>query len=182
MPFEFRELSIPGVVLVTPKAFPDDRGFFVELYKHSDFMKAGIGEHFVQDNYSRSIKGTLRGLHFQKHPKAQGKLVRCVRGTIYDVVVDLQRQSPTFGRWIGVELSEESGTMLYIPPAFAHGFLVLSDTADVLYKCTEEYSPSHDRGILWNDPALAIPWPNREPLLSSKDRGLPLLSDTDFAF
>lgn len=182
MPFEFRQLAIPGVILVTSKPILDNRGFFVELYKRSDFERAGIREHFVQDNFSRSSKGTLRGLHFQKHPKAQGKLVWCLRGAIYDVAVDLRLASPTYGKWVAAELSERNGTMLYVPPAFAHGFQVLSDSADVLYKCTEEYSPAHDRGVLWNDPELGVTWPLADPLLSQKDRGLPLLRDADAAF
>lgn len=182
MPFEFRQLAIPGVILVTSKPLPDNRGFFVELYKRSDFERAGIREHFVQDNFSRSSKGTLRGLHFQKHPKAQGKLVWCLRGAIYDVAVDLRLASPTYGKWVAAELSERNGAMLYLPPAFAHGFQVLSDSADVLYKCTEEYSPAHDRGVLWNDPELGVTWPLADPLLSQKDRGLPLLRDADAAF
>lgn len=182
MPFEFTPLTLPEVVLVRPKIFSDDRGFFVELYKHSEFVRAGIAEHFVQDNYSQSRSGVLRGLHYQKNPKAQGKLVRCVKGNIFDVAVDLRKKSPTYGKWVGVELSEENNRMLYVPPAFAHGFVVLSDGAEVLYKCTEEYSPADDRGIIWNDPELSIAWPVKEPLLSGKDKTHPLLRDADNNF
>jgi len=173
VPFEFKRFDIPGLLLVQPAVFGDDRGFFLELYKHSDFAEAGIPEHFVQDNYSRSSKNVLRGLHFQKHPRAQGKLVRCISGSIFDVAVDIRRGSPTFGKWIGVELSGQNKHMLYIPPGFAHGFLTLSETADILYKCTEEYSPEYDRWIICNYPHLGISLNIAEPLLSGKDGLLP---------
>ena len=182
MPFDFRSLAIPGLVLIEPKAFGDDRGVFFEVYKHSDFVRAGIPAHFVQDNYSRSMRGVLRGLHYQMEPKAQGKLVRCVRGRIFDVAVDIRKGSSTYGRWEGKELSGENGLMLFIPAGFAHGFLTLSDTAEVLYKCTEEYSPQHDRGIIWNDPDINIPWAVTDPLLSDKDRVHPRLSEADNNF
>lgn len=182
MPFDFQRLSIPEVILICPDVFTDERGFFLEVYKYSDFSEAGIKEYFVQDNQSRSIKGVLRGLHFQKNPKAQGKLVRCLKGKIFDVAVDIRKNSPTYGKWIGIELSEENNYMLYIPPAFAHGFVVLSDVADVLYKCTEEYSPENDRGIIWNDPMINIKWPAKDLILSEKDKKLPLLQDADNNF
>lgn len=184
MPFEFIPLNIPGLVVVEPRVFGDERGAFLEIYKHSDFVRAGIAEHFVQDNYSRSSRGVLRGLHYQKSPKAQGKLVRCLRGRIYDVAVDIRLGSPTYARWAGIELSDASDRMLYLPPGFAHGFLVLSEVAEVLYKCTEEYSPGDDRGILWNDPEVGIDWPLGEPILSSKDRLLPILraAENDFRY
>jgi|SRR5208283_1431653 len=182
MPFTFKELSLPGVVLVTPQVFGDDRGFFVELYKRSEFSNAGITEYFVQDNCSRSSQYVLRGLHYQMDPAAQGKLVRCLKGRIFDVGVDIRKGSPTFGQWAGVDLSEENKQMLYIPPAFAHGFIVLSDMAEIMYKCTREYSPEHDRGILWNDPDINIDWRVRDPMLSEKDKALPLLKDADINF
>lgn len=182
VPFIFRKLEIPEVILIEPRVFPDDRGFFLETYKHSDFLSSGIPDHFVQDNYSRSSKGTLRGLHYQKAPRAQGKMVRCFRGEIFDVAVDIRKGSPTYGRWIGQVLSEENSLMLYIPEGFAHGFLVISDTADVQYKCTSEYSPEDDRGILWSDKDIGITWPITDPLLSGKDSKLPLLKEADINF
>jgi len=182
MPFTFKKLEIPEIILIEPKIFPDGRGFFMEMYKHSDFVHMGIKEHFVQDNYSRSRKGVLRGLHFQKNPNAQGKLVQCIKGKIFDVTVDIRKGSPTFSRWVSVELSEESKRMLYIPPYFAHGFVVLSETADVIYKCTKEYSPEDDRGIIWNDPDINISWPIKEPILSEKDAEFPLLKNVDSNF
>ncbi|MEW5746230.1 MAG: dTDP-4-dehydrorhamnose 3,5-epimerase [Nitrospirota bacterium] len=182
MPFIFEELSLPGVILIRPRLFTDERGFFMEAYKHSDFARAGIPGYFVQDNHSKSGRGTLRGLHYQKSPAAQGKLVRCLKGSVYDVAADIRRGSPTYGQWIGVELAEGNSHMLYIPPAFAHGFAVLSDTAEVLYKCTAEYSPDHERGIVWNDPDLAIAWPVSSPVLSEKDKRLPSLRNADNNF
>ena len=182
MPFDFRRLTIPDLVLIEPKTYGDDRGAFLEIYKHSDFVRSGITEHFVQDNYSRSIRGVLRGLHYQMGPKAQGKLVRCVRGRIFDVAVDIRKGSPTYGQWEGEELSEENGLMLFIPAGFAHGFLTLSESAEVLYKCTEEYSPAHDRGIIWNDPDINVPWANTAPLLSDKDRFHPRLREAENNF
>jgi len=154
----------------------------METYKHSDFASNGIREYFVQDNYSRSSRGVLRGLHYQRNPYAQGKLVQCLKGRIFDVAVDMRKGSPTFGKWAGVELSEENILMLYVPPAFAHGFIVLSETADVLYKCTKEYAPESDRGIIWNDPDINIQWPVKEPILSDKDKRHPLLKDVDNNF
>jgi dTDP-4-dehydrorhamnose 3,5-epimerase len=182
MPFEFVSLELPGLTLIKPRIFGDDRGIFLELYKYSDFSRAGMGEHLVQDNYSRSTKGTLRGLHYQKNPKAQGKLVSCVKGRIYDVVVDIRKGSPYYKKWSGVELTEENKYLLYVPPGFAHGFQVLSETAEVLYKCTEEYSPENDRGIIWNDLDINVLWPLKTPLLSEKDRMHPLLTDADNNF
>lgn len=182
MPFEFVNTAIPAVVLIKPKVFRDERGFFVETYKHSDFLKSGIPEHFVQDNHSKSAQGVLRGLHYQKNPMAQGKLVRCTRGIIFDVAVDIRRGSPTFAGWVGVELSEDSGDMVYVPPGFAHGFIVLSDTAEIMYKCTEEYSSVNERGIIWNDPEIGIRWPGIIPILSEKDAKLPLLKDAEINF
>ena len=177
MPFQFKNLEIPGIIVVDPLVLRDERGFFMETYKHSDFHAAGIKEHFVQDNHSRSSKHVLRGLHYQKGPAGQGKLVRCNRGKIFDVAVDIRKGSPTFKRWAGAELSEENSMMLYIPPGFAHGFVVLSDGAEIIYKCTVEYSPANERGIIWNDPDINITWPVKEPILSGRDRENPLLRD-----
>jgi len=182
MPFEFEKLAIPGLILVKPKMFEDDRGFFLELYKHSDFVRGGIEEHLVQDNYSKSTKGVLRGLHYQKMPKGQGKLVICLKGRIFDVAVDIRKGSSQYGKWVGVSLTEESRHMLYVPPGFAHGFQVLSDAAEVLYKCTNEYSPADDRGIIWSDQDLNIAWPLGRPVLSAKDSVHPQLRDADNNF
>ncbi len=179
MPFEFKNLEIPGPLLVHPRVFEDGRGFFLEMYKQSEFLAAGIRGHMVQDNYSRSSKGVLRGLHFQKAPNQQGKLVACLKGRIFDVAVDIRTGSPNFGKWVGTELSDENRLMLYVPPGFAHGFQVLSGSAEVMYKCTAEYSPSDDRGIIWNDPDIGIVWPLPDPVLSGKDLKQPRLRDAD---
>lgn len=179
MPFEFERLAIPDVVLVTPRVFPDERGFFKELYKYSDFAAFGIKERFVQDNFSKSSKDVLRGLHYQIEPKAQGKLVSCNKGEIFDVAVDIRAVSETFGRWVSAVLTAENHKMLYIPPGFAHGFVVLSDTVEVTYKCTNEYSPKDDRGIIWNDPDININWTVQTPLVSDKDSRLPRLTDAE---
>ncbi|HEU4522130.1 MAG TPA: dTDP-4-dehydrorhamnose 3,5-epimerase [Thermoanaerobaculia bacterium] len=167
---------LPGVLLIQPKVFSDDRGFFVETYNARAFREAGLPEHFVQDNHSRSRQGVLRGLHYQE-PNAQGKLVRCTRGVIWDVAVDIRAGSPDFGKWYGAELSEANRHMLWIPPGFAHGFCSMSDDSDVIYKCTALYDGPSDRGIAWNDPDLGIEWPVREPLLSPKDAAAPRLKD-----
>ncbi len=177
MPFEFVRLSIPDVILIKPKVFEDERGFFMETYKKSDFERAGIKCEFVQDNHSKSKYGVLRGLHFQKEPYAQAKIVRCVRGVIYDVAVDLRRNSQTFGKYVAVILSEFNGYMLYIPRGFAHGFLVLSDEAEVIYKVDNEYAPEYECGLIWNDPDVNIPWPIDNPILSEKDRKWPTLRE-----
>lgn len=176
MPFRFQRLDIPELILIEPVVFGDERGFFLEFYKRSDFFKAGIKEEFVQDNHSCSIRGVLRGLHFQREPEAQGKLLRCIKGEIFDVAVDIRKDSPTFGKWVSVILSEENKRMLYIPTGFAHGFQVISERAEVLYKTTREYSPEHEAGIIWNDPELNIDWPIREPILSKRDKEWPPLS------
>ena len=180
MPFEFEKLELAGAVLIKPRVFPDARGFFVEGYKKSDFAAAGIAAEFVQDNHSKSDKGVLRGLHYQRGAAAQGKLVRCINGAILDVGVDIRRGSATFGKWIAHELSSINAHMLYLPPGFAHGFLVLSETAEILYKCTAEYSPEDDAGIRWDDPALGVEWGITDPILSAKDEGLPPLKDAQF--
>ncbi|RKH66264.1 dTDP-4-dehydrorhamnose 3,5-epimerase [Corallococcus llansteffanensis] len=171
-----RPTELPEVLLLEPRVFGDSRGFFVETFHAQRYAEAGIPGTFVQDNLSRSVKGTLRGLHFQE-PNGQGKLVQVLAGSVWDVVVDVRKGSPTFGRWMGAELSSGNKWQLWIPPGFAHGFCVLSDSADFFYKCTALYSPESERSVLWNDPDLAIPWPVREPLLSEKDKRAPRLKD-----
>lgn len=178
MPFEFERLAIPGVVLVKPRVFSDERGQFLETYKQSEFGRFGIRDPFTQGNHSISGRGVLRGLHYQRPPKAQGKLVRVVVGEIFDVGVDIRQGSPTYGKWVGERLSAENKRMLYIPPGFAHGFCVLNELAEVLYKTTEEYSLEHDAGIRWNDPEIGIQWPVEHPILSAKDAALPTLRET----
>ena len=178
MPFSFQPLKIPEVILVEAKAFTDSRGFFMETYKRSEFEQNGIPWDFVQDNYSRSSqRGVLRGLHYQKDPKAQGKLVLPIRGAIFDVAVDVRKGSPTYGEWVGVELSDENHRMLYVPAGFAHGFCTLSDVADVLYRQTGYYSPEHDRCFAWNDADIGIEWPIADPILSERDQANPTRSD-----
>ncbi|MDI4639048.1 MULTISPECIES: dTDP-4-dehydrorhamnose 3,5-epimerase [Halomonadaceae] len=166
------ETRIPDVKLIKPKVFGDERGFFMETWNAQVFAEAGIEDNFVQDNHSRSVQHTLRGLHYQmKQP--QGKLVRVTRGEVFDVAVDLRKSSPTFGEWVGEVLSEENQHQLWVPPGFAHGFYVISDTADFQYKCTDFYAPEFERCIRWDDRGLAITWPlsdNVEPLVSEKDR------------
>ncbi len=162
--------SLPGVLIFSPRVFKDARGFFFESYKDVVWQAAGVETLYVQDNQSRSVRDTVRGLHFQLPPAEQVKLVRVVRGAVWDVAVDIRLGSPTFGRWAAVELSEDNFKQLYIPAGFAHGFCVLSDEADVLYKTSHIYSPSHEQGIAWNDPEIGIPWPANEPLLSDRDR------------
>ncbi len=178
MPFEFERQKISDVVLVKPKVFGDNRGFFMESYKKSDFVKNGIDVEFVQDNHSKSSAKVLRGLHYQQAPYGQAKLVRCSRGKIYDVAVDIRPQSKTFGKYVKVLLSEENKHMLYIPDGFAHGFVVLSDEAELLYKTSSEYAPAYDRGIAWNDPDIGIDWEiDFEPVLSEKDKKQPTLKE-----
>lgn len=169
---EVVETNIPDVKLIEPKVFGDERGFFMETWNEKTFREAGINSTFVQDNHSRSVKNTLRGLHYQIR-QPQGKLVRVTRGEVFDVAVDLRSNSATFGHWVGEHLSEENNRMLWVPPGFAHGFLVTSDTADFQYKCTDFYAPEHERSIHWADKTLAITWPTPaeiEPLVSEKDR------------
>lgn len=165
-------LTIPDVVLFTPRVFGDERGFFFESYNQRAFRETtGLTPDFVQDNHSRSARGVLRGLHYQIEPRAQGKLVRVVQGAVFDVAVDIRPGSPTFGRWVGEELSAENKRQMWIPPGFAHGFLTLTESAEFLYKTTDFYSPEHERCIAWDDPDLAIDWPlqGEEPRLSDKD-------------
>jgi dTDP-4-dehydrorhamnose 3,5-epimerase len=182
MPFSFKKLEIPDVILVEAKTFPDDRGFFMESFKESEFNKNGINTKFVQDNYSRSTKGVLRGLHYQKNPMAQAKLITAIKGEIFDVAVDVRKNSPTFGKWVGEILSEKNHKLLFVPQGFAHGFQVLSDEVDVIYKVDNEYSPENDRGVLWNDPDIGVKWPLQDSLISDKDKKQPLLKDADINF
>jgi dTDP-4-dehydrorhamnose 3,5-epimerase len=173
MPFIFEPTELPDVVLISPKVHGDARGFFMETYKRSEFQAAGIDAPLVQENHSRSAAGTLRGLHYQRAPRAQGKLVRVLQGAIYDVAVDIRQGSRTFGRWVAITLTAESRQSLYVPPGFANGFCVTADVADVIYMTTDEYVPELEHGIPWNDPSLGIPWPIPEPILSPRDRAWP---------
>jgi dTDP-4-dehydrorhamnose 3,5-epimerase len=182
VPFKFKRLEIPEVIIVESQAFSDERGFFMEGFKESIFSTNGIKAKFVQDNYSHSIKGVLRGLHYQKNPKSQAKLLIVTRGEIFDVAVDVRKGSPTYGKWVGAILSDQNHNLLYVPEGFAHGFCVLSDTADVLYKVSSEYSPEHERGILWNDPDISIKWPMNKPIMIKKDLELPILKNADNNF
>jgi dTDP-4-dehydrorhamnose 3,5-epimerase len=176
---EFIPTRLPDVVLIKPKVWNDARGFFLEVWNEREFQHAGLNVHFRQDNYSRSVRNVIRGMHYQLR-QPQGKLVRCTRGAIFDVAVDLRRSSDTFGRWVGMELSEFNHHALWIPPGFAHGFCVISDRADVYYKASELYDAASDRVVLWNDPQLRIEWPISEaPLLSSRDAGAPSLQDAE---
>lgn len=170
--------TLPPVLILEPKAFGDDRGFFLETFHAAKFRDLGLPHEFVQDNHSYSRRGVIRGLHYQLE-QPQGKIVRCTRGRILDVAVDIRRSSPTFGKWTAVELSEENKLMLWVPPRFAHGFSVLSDEADVLYKCTTLWHPPSDRSILWNDPELAIDWQVETPSVSPKDAAGQLLREAE---
>ena len=170
--------ELAGLLLIEPKLFGDARGYFLETWNRRRYRECGIETDFVQDNLSFSRRGTLRGLHFQE-PHAQGKLVMAVEGTVYDVVVDIRKGSPMFGKWYGVELSSENCRQLYIPPGCAHGFCVTSEQAAFLYKCTDYYSPKDERGIIWNDPALGIAWPELMPILSAKDQAYRPLAQLD---
>lgn len=170
--------DLPEVIIIEPDVFGDERGYFLEMYHRKRFEQAGVHGHFVQDNRSRSKKGTLRGLHYQIQ-RPQGKLVWVLSGEVFDVAVDIRKNSPTFGKWVSTALSEENKRGLYIPPDFAHGFCVLSDYAEVFYKCTDLYSPQHERCIRWNDPDLAIDWPLENPILSEKDAMAPLFQEAD---
>lgn len=180
MPFTVTPTAIPDVLLLEPKVFGDERGYFFESYNARDFQEAtGLQVEFVQDNHSMSAKGVLRGLHYQiQHP--QGKLLRAVQGSVFDVAVDLRKSSPTFGRWVGALLSADNRRQLWVPPGFAHGFLTLSDTAEVLYKTTDYWYPEHERSLLWNDPSIGIEWPvEGEPRLAAKDNGAGLLCQAE---
>jgi dTDP-4-dehydrorhamnose 3,5-epimerase len=178
MQFEIERLALPEVLGITHGRVEDSRGFFAETFREEDFLAAGLPR-FVQDNHARSARHVLRGLHYQIRPAAMGKLVRCLRGRIFDVAVDIRRGSPTCGQWVGLELAEEDRRMVYIPEGFAHGYCALTEDCEVFYKTTGYYSPAHDRGIRWDDPALKIQWPVAGPVLSQKDASAPLFKDAD---
>ncbi|MCP5003072.1 MAG: dTDP-4-dehydrorhamnose 3,5-epimerase [Planctomycetes bacterium] len=176
MPVEFQKTTLPGVLLIGPQVYKDSRGFFMETFHKGKYKEVGIDQNFVQDNYSHSSSGTLRGLHYQlKHP--QGKLIYVISGEIFDVAVDIRHGSPTFGQWEGFSLSSENRRQVYIPGGFAHGFCVLSESADVLYKCTDAYMPDDEYGIVWSDETVGIRWPVKEPTVSDKDRQSPGLRE-----
>ena len=177
----FKKLSIPEVILIEPKIFSDKRGFFFENFKEEDFILNGITK-LIQDNISHSTLGVIRGLHYQKNPKAQAKLVTAITGKIFDVAVDIRKNSPTYGKWVGEILSNENHRSLYIPEGFAHGFSVLSKEADVFYKVSNEYSQENEEGIKWNDPTINISWAIEQPIISEKDNLLPLLKKIDNNF
>jgi dTDP-4-dehydrorhamnose 3,5-epimerase len=181
---KFTRTNLDGVIIIEPNVFGDHRGWFMETYNEANFLEAGINIKFVQDNQSFSAaKGTLRGLHYQLDPKAQTKLVRCTRGAIYDVAVDIRKGSPTFGKWFGIKLSAENKKQLLIPKGFAHGFMTFTDDVEVQYKVDELYAPEHDRCIIWNDPQIGIEWPiDIIPILSAKDEKAPLLRDVENNF
>jgi dTDP-4-dehydrorhamnose 3,5-epimerase len=182
MPFGVTRTSIPEVVVVEPTVHRDDRGFFMEMYKESEFSAAGLPTEYVQDNFSHSIGPVLRGLHYQLNPHPMGKLVSVLEGEIFDVAVDIRKGSPTYSKWVSATLSTDNNRMLWVPPGFAHGFCVLSDQARVLYKVTGEYSKEHDRGIMWNDPAIGVEWPLEAPRLSPRDESHPGLEEADNNF
>jgi len=182
MAFTFAPLTIPDVIVVRPDRYDDSRGYFKEVFRAEDFARAALPAAFAQDNLTRSARGVLRGLHYQIPPAAQGKLVGVVQGRIFDVAVDLRADSPTYGRWVGRNLDDDSGELLWIPPGFAHGYCVLSDSADVMYKVTHPYAPSLSRGLAWNDPTIAIDWPVSAPILSEADRVQPSLESCDAPF
>ena len=184
MPFDFEHTDIENLIVIKPRVFHDQRGFFMESYKLSEFQAAGIKVPFVQANHSHSVKNVLRGLHFQRSPNAQAKLVRCIAGRVWDVAVDLRKGSKTYGKWYGIELTAENRTMLYIPAGFAHGFLTLSETADFVYQVSAEYAPESDGGVRWDDPDISIQWPvlPAEVLVSEKDNQLPSLDDLEVPY
>ena len=177
MPFEFQRTKIPDVVLIKPQVFEDDRGFFMETYKKPDFKKAGIDVDFVQMNHSKSEYGVIRGLHFQKEPYAQSKLVRCITGKIFDVAVDIRKDSKTFGKYVSVELSGENKHLLFIPKGFAHGFQVITKEAEIEYLVDSEYVPGNEDGIIWNDKNIGIEWPIANLIISKKDEKLTSLNN-----
>ena len=181
MSFSAKPYQLPGLLLIEGRSFPDERGFFMESSRDDELRGLGLPP-LLQDNLSRSRKGVLRGLHFQKPPMPVGKLVRCLRGRIFDLAVDLRRGSASFGKWASIELSDDGNRMFWIPAGFAHGFCVLSDFADVMYKVTDYWKPEVDGGIRWDDPALGIPWPQRRPIITAKDAALPLLADAGALF
>ena len=185
MSFIFNPLRIPDVISITPNLFNDERGYFFENFNHSSFKNRNnnpIDLNFIQENFSKSKKHVIRGLHFQKNPKAQAKLVTAVSGEIFDVAVDLRKNSLTYGKWVSEILSETNHKSLYIPEGFAHGFCVLSEGANVVYKINREYSPQHEQGIIWNDPDIDISWPISEPIISEKDQNLPYFKNQTYDF
>ncbi|AJW71804.1 dTDP-4-dehydrorhamnose 3,5-epimerase [Nitrosopumilus adriaticus] len=182
MVFTFKRLEIKDLILIEPTLYSDNRGFFYENFKESDFIQYGISDKFVQENFSHSVKNVIRGLHFQKKPKSQAKLVSVVKGKIFDVGVDIRKNSSTYGKWVGEILSEKNHRSLYIPEGFAHGFCVLSDEADVSYKVNNEFSPENDRGVIWNDSKINVMWPIEKPIISKKDSQLPTLDESDNNF
>ncbi len=189
MAFRFEPLALPDVLVITPQYFKDARGGFSEVFKSSDFSAVGIGlvadgtgSTWQQINWSTSGKNVLRGMHYQLQPHGQGKLVSVIAGVIYDAVIDIRRNSPTFGQWVGATLSASERQMIWVPAGFAHGFCVVSDAAEVTYNCTTEYAPESERGIIWNDPAVGITWPTDQPVLSEKDTQYPLLKDAETNF
>jgi dTDP-4-dehydrorhamnose 3,5-epimerase len=174
--------EISDVLIIEPEVFGDHRGFFMEIFRESMFDKVAPNVRFVQENHSRSVKGTMRGMHYQLNPMAQGKFVRVSQGSVYDVAVDLRLHSPTYKQWVGIELNEDNKKMLYIPEGFAHGFYVLSETSEFIYKCTNYYSPEHERAIMWDDPEIDIQWPEGDKILSDRDKHHPsfLLAEMNF--
>lgn len=183
--FKFTKAPIEGILIIEPKVFNDDRGFFMEFYNIDEFAKNGFAEKFIQDNHSRSKKGVIRGLHYQIHPYAMGKLVKCASGKIFDVGVDIRKGSPTFGKWYGEILSGENHKMLYFPPGFAHGFLSLEDGTEVIYKCTGVFNAESERAIIWNDPDIGIKWPLdmvEKVIVSERDSKHPRLKDAETNF
>ena len=180
--FTFKETKIKGVYIIEPQVFGDNRGYFMETYRKEEFDKAGLKYNFVQDNQSKSKKGVLRGLHYQRN-YPQAKLVRVISGEVFDVAIDLRKDSPTYGQWVGEILSSENKKMLMVPRGFAHGFMVLSETAEFIYKCDEVYHPEDEGGIMWNDPEVGVKWPSDiEPLLSDKDQKHPSLKESKISF
>ena len=177
MPFEFKQMKLPGLVLIQPRVFGDSRGYFLETYKRSDFTSNGIDLDFVQDNHSFSTRNVIRGLHYQAPPAGQGKLVSVIKGSVWDVAVDIRQDSPHYLQWEAVELTENNHAMLFIPPGFAHGFIALSDKVHFLYKCTAEYAPKCEQGIRWDDPQINIEWPVENPVVSERDAKLPTLEE-----
>ena len=184
MPFQHTRLAIPDLVVITPTVFPDQRGQFWEVFKASDYKDFGVGVHVSQISQSRSLKNVLRGLHYQLNPKAQGKLVRAVSGEVFDVAVDIRKGSPHYGQWAGQLLSAKEGKLFWIPEGFAHGYCVLSDTAEMVYYCGEEWAPEFERGIRWDDPGIAIAWPVQAPIVARKDQSWPqlLCADNNFVY
>ncbi len=170
--------ALEGILIIDPDVFGDDRGFFLETYNKKKYQEAGINCEFVQDNHSRSIKGVIRGLHYQRYP-GQAKLVRCTKGRIFDVAVDIRKGSKTFGKWIGIELSEENKRQIFIPVGFAHGFATMEDLNDVMYKCSNPYDPKTESGIAWNDRTIGVEWPITDPIISNRDSNNPTLNDIE---